>query len=114
MAAAYGLQSLNFLSHIVKTSVLDPAEIDDHINLIRTVEQSIGSLEHLCGRTGIAVRESDYRADPNASAHIIPDLSAVSRRNTYRSSLIVNGIITERFYIIPSCFRLEIGMIYMT
>ena len=114
MAAAYGLQRLNFLGHIVKASVLDPAEIDDHIDLIRTVQQSIGSFEHLCGRTGITVRESDYRADLNASAHIIPDLSAVSRRNTYRSSLIVNGIITERFYIIPSCFRLEIGMIYMT
>ena len=53
----------NLKGRLIESSGLDEVNVDDHVDLRRTVADGIFSLELLNSRSGITVRETDYRTD---------------------------------------------------
>ena len=109
---SHGLLNLpDFIQDLVIKSVLNPADIDDHIHLGRSVFNGISCLEHLGGRRGIPVREPDHHADRNLPLHVFHRLFRVRRRNADAGGSVFDRIVTDRPDLLPGRIHLQQGVI---
>ena len=109
---SHGLLNLpDFIQNLVIKSILNPADIDDHIHLGRSVFNGISCLEHLGGRCGIPVREPDHHADRNLPLHVFHRLFRVRRRNADAGRSVADRIVADRPNLLPGRIHLQQGVI---
>jgi len=100
-ALAGGLDGSDLVFELVPLPVLDPAEIDDHVDLVRAVGDGVGGLEALDGGRRIAVREADDGADGHFVAQIVLRLAHVGGRDADGRGLIGHGVVADGFDFAP-------------
>ena len=80
------------------------ADVDDHINFVRTVLHRVLCLEHLHRGGHVAVGKSDYGADSQLIPHKILCLLHITGRNAHRGGGVFQAFPAQLFYLLPgSC-----------
>ena len=99
------LDGLDLLEQVVPALILDPADVDDHVDLFRAVMDGVGRLEAFARGGRIAVREADDRADGELAVHILRRLLDIGCGDADRRGMILHAIITDCLNFRP-CRRL--------
>ena len=114
MPRARLFDGVDFGKHLVVAPVLEHADVDDHIDLVRAVFDRVRRFKDLDLRRGIARREADDRAYPHlvrSVLHIRLAARDIARRNADRRRMILHGIVADALNLLPRRFRLEQRMI---
>ena len=107
MGAARLLHGAQLVKHLVIEAILHPAEVDDHVNLLRAVSNRVLRLEHLGGRGVVTVREADHGADGQTPLQERRRTSHIGRRNADAGRAIPHGVFAQRADLFPAGGRGE-------
>ena len=115
MPRAGRLDRVDFGEHLVVSAVLEHADVDDHVHLVRAVLHRVGGLKHLRLRRGIAGRETDHRAHAHLVRFILHIRLAardIAGRDAHRRRVIFHRVIADGLDLRPRRFGLEQRMIH--
>ena len=114
---------VDLLKDLVVLALLDPAEVDDHVDLGRAVVHGVGGLKALGGggvvAVGrVAVGEADDRADGQLAEAIVLLLGDVVRgvihiglRDADARAAVFDAVVTDLLDVLPGGGLLEEGMV---
>ena len=111
---------VDLLKDLVVLALLDPAEVDDHVDLGRAVGDGGLGLHALDAAGRVAVGEADDRADGQLAEAIVLLLGDVVRgvvhiglRNADARAAVFDAVVTDLLDILPGGGLLEEGMVNM-
>ena len=111
LALAVLLDGLDLFEQIVPALILDPADVDDHIDLGRAVLDGSFSLKRLAFGVHSAEGEANDAADRHAARHILDGLLDVAGVDADRRAVVGDGLIAEGPDLGPGCLGLEQGVV---
>ena len=101
LAVAGLLYGLDFREQVLPLPVLHPAEVDDHIHLLRAVIHGVGGHEALgCGGV-IAVGEADDGADRQLARHILRRLLHIAGGDAHAGAAVLHAVIADGLDLVP-------------
>ena len=80
---------------VVIQAVLDPADVDDHIDLGRAVFHGVRRLEALGRRGVVAVWEADDRADGDFAVDVLRRAADVARRDADACATVLHAVVAD-------------------
>ena len=111
LVAHSSLDGGNVIADVVVLLVLQPADVDDHIDLGRAVLDGSFSLKCLALGVHSAEGEADDTADRHAARHVLDGLLDVAGVDADRRAVVGDGLIAEGPDLGPGCLRLEQGVV---
>ena len=111
LVAHSSLDGGNVIADVVVLLVLQPADVDDHIDLGRAVLDGSFSLKCLAFGVHSAEGETNDTADRHAARHILDGLLDVAGVDADRRAVVGDGLIAEGADLGPGCLRLEQGVV---
>ena len=103
----------NVIADIVILFVLQPADVDDHIDLGRAVLNGGSGLKGLAGSVHGAQRETDHAADRYAARHILDRLLDIAGVDADGGAVVGNGLVTQGLDLGPGGLGLEQGVVHL-
>ena len=107
MGTARLLHGAQLIKHLVVEAVLHPAEVDNHVDLLRAVSNRVLRLEHLGGRGVVTVWETDHGADGQAPLQERRGTGHIGRRDADAGRAIPHGVFAQRADLFPAGSRSE-------
>ena len=101
LTAAVRLHRTNLLQNLIVQAVLDPADVDDHVDFIGAVFHRVGRFEAFYRGGRIAVGEADHRADGDFPRRICRRLLHIGSRNTDAGAAIADTVVTNGLDLRP-------------
>ena len=95
LSAASHLYGLDFFQQRVPLLILDPAEVDDHVHLVRAVFDRVRRLKALGLCCIIPIREADDRADGKLVSHILLRLLHIRCRNADACRMVLHTVVAD-------------------
>ena len=111
LVAHSSLDGGNVIADVVVLLVLQPADVNDHIDLGRAVLDGCFSLKGLAFGVHSAKGEADDAADRHAARHILDGLLDVAGVDADRRAVVGDGLIAEGADLGPGCLGLEQGVV---
>ncbi len=93
--------------------LLEPADVDHHIELVRPVCNGVLRLKFLDLSGHIAVWKADHSADRHFSRQIFACLLYKRRRNAHAGSPVLNRVVANPANLLPDGCLKQQSMIYM-
>ena len=115
MPRAGRLDRVDFGEHLIVAAVLEHADVDDHVHLVRAVLHRVGGLKHLRLRRGIAGRKTDHRAHAHLVRFILHIRLAardIAGRDAHRRRVVFHRVVADGLDLRPRRFGLEQRMIH--
>ena len=100
-AAARLLHRADFGKQVVPPTVLGPADVDHHVDLLGPVGYGVLGLKHLDGGGGVAVGETDHSTHRELVSQIIRGLFYIAGRNTHAGAAISGPIVADLLDFLP-------------
>ena len=114
------LHGVDLLKDLIVLPLLDPAEVDDHVDLGRAVSDGGLGLHALDAAGRVAVGEADDRADGQLAEAIVLLLGDVVRgvihiglRDADARAAVFDAVVTDLLDVLPGGGLLEEGMVHM-
>ena len=114
LALAGGLDSPDLFEQIVPALVLDPADVDDHVDLVRAVFHGVRSFKALGLRRVVAVREADDGADGELAADIVLRLLHIGSGDADGRGVVFHAVVADRPDLSPGGRLGQQGMVDLT
>ena len=95
MIAADLFQGVDLFQDLIVLSHFDPADIDHHIDLLRSVLQRLFRLKHFDRRRVVPVRKSDHGTDRHLLSEVLRSLLYERRRDADRRGPEFHRIIAD-------------------
>ena len=111
LVAHSSLDGGNVIADVVVLLVLQPADVDDHIDLGRAVLDGSFSLKRLAFGVHSAEGEANDAADRHAARHILDGLLDVAGVDADRRAVVGDGLIAQGLDLRPGSLRLEQGVV---
>ena len=108
------LDSLDLFEQIVPALILDPADVDDHIDLIRAVLDGVERFKAFGLCRVIAVRKADDGADRKLVSDIVPRLLHIGSGDADRRGMILHAVVADGLDLGPRRRLGEEGVIDFT
>ena len=114
------LDGVDLLEDLVVLALLDPAEVDDHVDLGRAVGDGRLSLHALDAAGRVAVGEADDRADGQLAkavvlllGNIVCGVIHIGLRDADARAAVFDAVVTDLLDVLPGGGLLEEGMVNM-
>ena len=91
----------DFIAETVIFPVLEPADVDHHVDLVGAVGNGVLRLKHLDRRGIVAVGKTDHRADRHPVPQIFLRPSHVGRRDTHAGRPVRQGVVADSANLLP-------------
>ena len=101
LAAAVLLDGLDLVQHLLVQAVLDPADVDDHVDLRRAVLHGVGGLKALGGGGIVAVGEADDGADGDLAVHIFRRLLHIAGGDADAGAAVLHAVVADGLDLRP-------------
>ena len=112
------LDGVDLLKDLVVLALLDPAEVDDHVDLGRAVGDGGLGLHALDAAGRVAVGEADDRADGQLAEAVVLLLGNIVRgvvhiglRDADARAAVFDAVVTDLLDVLPGGGLLEEGMV---
>ena len=114
LALAVLLDGLDLFEQIVPALVLDPADVDDHVDLVRAVLDRVERFEALGLRRVVAVREADDGADGQLVPDVVLRLLHIGSGDADGRGMILHAVVADGLDLGPGRRLGEEGVIDFT
>ena len=101
LALACRLDCVDLGEDLIVSLVLEVADVDNHVDLVCAVCNSVSGLENLNGCGGISVGEADYRADGKLFTYVVLCSLNEGGRDAYGCGLKLHAIVTDSLDFLP-------------
>ena len=101
LSVAGGLHGGDLLRDLLPQAVLRPADVDDHVHLVRAVRHGVGGHEALGGGGVVAVGEADDGADGQPVPNVLLRLLHVGRGDADGGGVILHTVVADAFDLRP-------------
>lgn len=112
MAAGSFLHLPDFIGHIGEISLLQGANMDDHVDFIGAVCYGRVGLRDFGRGAAVSQRKSHHRAD-GKGREMLPDFFHKGRGNAYRCHMVLLRFLAEFSDVLPGGRRLQKGVVHM-
>ena len=115
MARAGRLDRIDFGEHLVVASILEHADVDDHVHLVRAVLHRVGRFKNLRRRRGIARRETDDRTHAHLVRPVLHIRLAprnIAGRNAHCRRVVLHRVVANLLNLRPGRFGFEQRVIH--
>ena len=108
------LDGLDFFEQIVPALILDPADVDDHVDLVRAVLNRVECFEALGLCRVVAVREADDGADGQLVPDVVLCLLYIGSGNADGRGMILHAVVADSLDLGPGRRLGEQGVVDFT
>ena len=114
LALAGGLDGLDLFEQIAPALILDPADVDDHVDLVRAVFHGVRSFKALGLRRVVAVWEADDGADGELAADIVLRLLHIGSGDADGRGVVFHAVVADGPDLGPGGRLGQQGMVDLT
>ena len=100
-APAGFLHGLDLPEEVIPPPVLHPADVDDHVDLVRPVVHSVPGLKALGGGGAVAVGEADDRAHGQLVPHVLPGLPDIAGGDADGGGGVLDSVVAHAPDLLP-------------